>query len=276
MPNDGDHPIKVLVIADIVGKSGRQVLKQSLPRMASGVDLVIANGENAAGGFGITPKVLSQILGSGVDVVTSGNHLWDRKEIEGVLSSETRLLRPANFPPEVDGSGWTLYPARDGTVVGIVNLMGRVFMKSLDCPFRVAAEVVEEIRRDTPVIIVDMHAEATSEKQAMGRWLDGRVSAVIGTHTHVATRDMRILPKGTAYISDVGMTGPHDSVIGIRTEDAVQRFLTQLPVKFRVAAGDARLQGVVLTIDSTSGKALDIEFVEEHLRKEGDQENEEN
>jgi metallophosphoesterase (TIGR00282 family) len=253
------------MIADIVGKAGRQAVTRLLPQLADNVDLVVANGENAAGGFGITPKVLAQIFQSGVDVVTSGNHLWDRKEIIDVLATETRLLRPANFPAEVEGVGWTLYPARDGTVVGIVNLMGRVFMKDLDCPFRVAEKVVEEIRRDTPIILVDMHAEATSEKQAMGWFLDGRVSAVVGTHTHVPTRDERVLPQGTAHITDVGMTGPHESIIGIKTEDAIRRFLTQTPVKFRVAAEDVRMQAVIISVDPNSGRAIDIEFVEKRL-----------
>jgi metallophosphoesterase (TIGR00282 family) len=265
MPNDGGDPIRILMIADIIGKAGRRAVARFLPQMTDDVDLIVANGENAAGGFGITPKVLAQIFQCGVDVVTSGNHLWDRKEITEVLTTETRLLRPANFPPEVEGVGWTLYPARDGTVVGIVNLMGRVFMKDLDCPFRAAEGIVEEIRRDTPIILVDMHAEATSEKLAMGYWLDGRVSAVVGTHTHVATRDSRILPKGTAYMTDIGMTGPHDSVIGIKAEDAIRRFLTQVPVKFRVAADDVKMQAVIISVDPASGRAIDIEFVEKCL-----------
>ena len=240
--------MKILFLGDVVGRSGRKAVARHLPGLIArhGFDFVIVNGENAAGGFGITPKIFAQILQCGVDVVTSGNHLWDRKEVSAVLAGETRLLRPANYPPQVEGAGWTLYPASDGTVVGVVNLMGRVFMRDLDCPFRTVDKIIEEIRPDTSVILVDMHAEATSEKQAMGHWLDGRVSAVVGTHTHVPTRDERILPKGTAYITDIGMTGPHDSVIGVRTEDAVRRFLTQTPVKFRVASDDVRLQGVVI------------------------------
>jgi metallophosphoesterase (TIGR00282 family) len=268
MPNDGNDPIRILMIADIVGKAGRRALSRFLPELSEDVDLVIANGENAAGGFGLTPKIVGQLFQGGVDVITSGNHLWDRREVSEVLATETRLLRPANFPPDVEGVGFTLYPGRDGTVIGVMNLMGRVFMKDLDCPFRVADQVVEELRRDTPIIMVDMHAEATSEKLAMGHWLDGRVSAVVGTHTHIPTADARILPKGTAYLTDVGMTGPHDSVIGIKTEDAVRRFLTQVPVKFRVASGDVRLQGVIVTVDPASGLATDIEFVERCLEGE--------
>lgn len=248
--------MKVLFIGDIVGKPGRQVVNTLLPSVQKehGIALTIGNAENAAGGFGIIPSVAEELFGSGIDLLTSGNHIWDKKEAELYISAERRLLRPANYPEPVPGSGVTLWE-RGSLRVGVLNLQGRVFMPTIDCPFRVGEEKIALLREATDLIIVDFHAEATSEKQAFARFVDGRVSAVVGTHTHVQTADEQILPAGTAYISDVGMTGPSDSVIGMESSDVIHRFLTQTPSKFRVAKGTPILSAVVLDLDEESGKA---------------------
>lgn len=225
------------------------------------IDFVIANGENAAAGFGLTPAVLDNLFGLGIDVVTSGNHLWDKKDILPRLKKEPRLLRPANYPPEVPGNYFGVYEDKQGRKIGVFNLLGRVFMPAVDCPFRIADQVIAELKKETDIIIVDMHAEATSEKIALGWYLDGRASAVIGTHTHVMTADERVLPKGTAYITDAGMTGGFDSVIGMEKEPIIEKFLTQLPTKFEVAERDVRFNGVVVEVDEQSGKALNISSV---------------
>jgi len=253
--------IRLLFIGDIVGRPGRQLVRCGVAPLVElhRIDLVIANGENAAAGFGITREIGDQLLGWGVDVLTSGNHIWDKKEAIDYIGVESRLLRPANYPSGVPGSGRYLARLADGRPVGVVNLMGRVFMGHLDDPFAVALREVEELSRRTRVILVDFHAEATSEKAAMGWHLDGRVTAVIGTHTHVQTADERILPKGTAFLTDVGMTGPHDSVIGVEIEAALSRFLSAMPARFETATGGPRLNAVVIEADERTGVATDIE-----------------
>lgn len=229
--------MKLLFIGDIVGKAGRKILSEQLDRLIDRhyVDLVVANGENAAAGYGLTVPVLKELFNAGVDVVTSGNHIWDKREIYPALEQEERLLRPANYPSGLPGRGTGVYETAAGVKVGVINLEGRVFMKNLECPFRMADELVAELRRSTAIIFVDFHAEATSEKQALGYYLDGRVSAVVGTHTHVQTADEKILAAGTGYLTDVGMSGSQDAIIGNQKEAALDRFLTQLPVRLEVA-----------------------------------------
>lgn len=255
--------MKILFVGDIVGKPGRRILARSLPqlRREHGVDFVIANGENSAGGFGITRETFDEMVACGVDVVTGGNHTWKAREVVPLLDSDPRLLRPANYPAGTPGRGAGVFrPSRGKTGergVGVLNLQGRVFMEPLESPFRVGWDQVEILRRETPVIVIDIHAEATSEKAALAWYLDGRVSAVIGTHTHVQTADERILPNGTAFISDAGMTGPRDSIIGMGREEILQRFLTLLPVRFDVAKGPAQLNAVLLDIDE-DGRAAAV------------------
>ena len=252
--------MRILFIGDIVGKAGRQAIEEGLEKIVDDykIDFTVANGENAAGGMGITPVIAIEILDHGVDVLTSGNHIWAKKEIVPFLDEEFRILRPANYPPKVPGRGSGLFHSRKGQTLGVLNLEGRVFMKNLDCPFRVGEKEVEQLQKETNIILVDFHAEATSEKMAMGWFLDGKVSAVLGTHTHVQTSDERILELGTAYITDAGMTGPMNSVIGIRKEIALERLLTQIPWKFDVAKEQVELQGVVIDVDSKTGKAENI------------------
>ncbi len=256
--------MKLLFIGDIVGRAGRRTLVEHLDRLIDHhfVDLVIANGENGAAGHGLTASVLKEIFAAGVDVVTSGNHIWDKKEIMPILDREPRLLRPANYPPGLPGVGSGVYETAAGIKVGVLNLEGRVFMKNLDCPFRAADSLVEELQRETPIIFVDFHAEATSEKQAMGFYLDSRVSAVVGTHTHVQTADERILAGGTGYMTDVGMSGSQDAIIGNDKTSALERFLTQLPVRLEVAKKDSQLSAVLLTIDEKTGQCEQIERIQ--------------
>ena len=253
--------MRLLFIGDIVGKPGRELVRRGLASLVDEhhIDLVVANGENAAAGFGITREIGDQLLEWGVDILTSGNHIWDKKEAINYIGAEPRLLRPANYPAGVPGNGNYLGRARDGQSVGVINVMGRVFMHDLDDPFAVVKREIDALRHRTRVILVDFHAEATSEKVAMGWHLDGKVTAVVGTHTHVQTADERVLPKGTAYISDVGMTGPHDSVIGVEIDAAVGRFLNAMPAKFETATGNPRLNAVVIEADAATGKATDIE-----------------
>jgi metallophosphoesterase (TIGR00282 family) len=250
--------MRILFIGDIVGQPGRQIVARELKTLAAehAADVVLANAENAAGGFGITPSIGEELFGLGIDLLTSGNHVWDKKEAEGYLAGEPRVLRPANYPEETPGRGVHIL-RKGGWLVGVLNLQGRAFLPPIDCPFRTADREIAELRRVTDVILVDFHAEATAEKQAFGWYVDGRVSAVVGTHTHIQTADERILPQRTAYITDVGMTGPRDSVIGIRREDAIQRFLTQMPHRFSVAQGTAQLCAVLLDIDD-DGRARSI------------------
>jgi metallophosphoesterase (TIGR00282 family) len=256
-------PVKLLFIGDVIGKPGRQALSNELHRLVDRymVDLVIANGENAAGGFGITEETARDLYRCGIHLLTSGNHIWDKKDALDFIKREEMLLRPANYPEGTPGRGSTVITTAGGIKVAVLNLEGRVFMNNLDCPFRVADREIELLKRETPIIFVDFHAEATSEKAALGWYLDGRASAVVGTHTHVQTADERILTGGTAYITDVGMTGSYDSVIGVRKEEAISRFLTQLPAKFEVAKKDIRLNAVVIEVDAQSGKALRIERI---------------
>ncbi len=252
--------MKVLFIGDIVGKPGRDSVRQRLDRlrMAHEIDFVIANGENAAGGLGITEAVAGELFASGIQAMTLGNHVWRKKEFVQAIDGLDRVIRPANYPPGAPGVGATLIEWGGQPLVGVVNLLGRVFMEPLDCPFAAGHREVSRLREQTPVIIVDMHAEATSEKIAMGAHLDGLCSAVIGTHTHVQTADERILPRGTAYITDVGMTGPLDSVIGTETERALRKFTTGMPSEFRVAKGPAIFNAVIIDINEGTGRARDI------------------
>lgn len=252
--------MKVLFIGDVIGKPGRQAVGHLLPGLAAehAIDFVIANGENAAAGFGITEKVGQELFGLGIDVLTGGNHLWDKKDSVSYIAKETRILCPANYPTNAVGARSGFFEARNGARIGVFCLQGRVFMQALDCPFRKADEMVEKLRKETDIIFVDVHAEATSEKVALGWHLDGRVSAIIGTHTHVPTADERILPKGTAYVTDAGMTGGHDGVIGMDKEAVLKRFLTGMPQKFETAEGDVRLNAVVVDVDEKSGKAKNI------------------
>jgi metallophosphoesterase (TIGR00282 family) len=244
--------MKVLFLGDVVGAPGRRAVEELLPRVVDRylIDLVLANGENAAGGIGITPMVADQLLSLGIDLLTSGNHIWKHKEIIPYLEETDRLLRPANYPPETPGRGFTVLETGAGEPAAVLNLEGRVFMNPLECPFRTADQVLRSLPPEVKVILVDMHAEATSEKLAMGWYLDGRVSAVVGTHTHVQTADERILPGGTGYITDAGMTGPADSVIGMKREIILERFLSGLPQPFKVATANIQLQGLLLKIDS--------------------------
>jgi 2',3'-cyclic-nucleotide 2'-phosphodiesterase len=263
--------VRILFVGDIVGKPGRQLIERVLGKIISDyeIEFTIANGENAAAGMGITPPIAIDLLNQGVDVLTSGNHIWAKKEIIPFLKEEGRILRPANYPARVPGRGAVVLQSKNGREVGVLNLEGRVFMKNLDCPFHAAEREVEVLKKSTNVILVDFHAEATSEKMAMGWFLNGKVSAVLGTHTHVQTSDERILDEGTAYMTDVGMTGPMASVIGIRKEVALERLLTQIPWKFEVATDDVELQGVVVEVDSETGKAKDVKRIRVPLNSQG-------
>lgn len=253
--------MNILCVGDIVGKPGRLALEALLPEIKNEyrIDFTVVNAENAAGGSGITSKLAKQFLAAGSDVLTLGDHVWDQKEVEPYLNEEPSIVRPANFPDGAPGRGWCVKTTLSGVKVGVVNLLGRVFMRyAVDCPFRALSSIVEEIQKQTPVIVVDMHGEATSEKNALGQYIDGRVTAVVGTHTHIQTADERILPKGTAYITDLGMTGPYDSVIGQNKEDIIKRFLTSQPVRFSVAQNDVIFHGAVVEVDVSTGQALRI------------------
>lgn len=253
--------MKALLIGDIVGKVGRNIIKSLLPNIASRykIDLIIANGENSAGGFGITEKVASELFGYKIDVITTGNHVWDKKESIHYIAKENRILRPLNLPPGAPGSGSILLNFNNKKPIAVLCVSGRVFMNTFDCPFRVTDSEVSRLKELTDIIIIDFHAEATSEKIAFGYFMDGKVSAVIGTHTHVQTADETILPGGTAYITDVGMTGPINSVIGIEKDQIIERFLTHMPRKYDVATGAGLLSAVVVEIDEKNGKALAIQ-----------------
>jgi len=255
--------MKVLFLGDIFGRPGRNCILKELAKLKleNNIDLTIANGENAAGGIGINPNIAENLLESGIDILTSGNHIFKKKEIYDYIEMQPRLLKPANYPPLTPGKGYNVFNLKNKPEikVAVINICGRVFIDSLDCPFRKMDELVAEIRPQTRIIIVDFHAEVTSEKMAMGWYLDGRVSAVIGTHTHVQTADERVLPRGTAYISDAGMVGPRDSVIGVKKDLIIQRFITQMPHKFIVASDDNWISGVILDINDSNGNALSIE-----------------
>ena len=259
--------IKILFIGDVVGKAGRCAIEKLVPALlnTNSIDICIANGENAAGGTGITQKLSNQLFSSGGDIITSGNHIWSNKDILSALDTDERILRPANYPDGVKGIGSTTFRSKKGYIIGIINLMGRIFMKPLDCPFKVAEREIEKLKKKTMLNIIDFHAEATSEKIALGTYLDGKVTAVIGTHTHVQTADEKIFSKGTAYITDAGMTGPHDSIIGAKKDSVFQRFLTQVPVKIEAASEDIWLNGVIIEADYDSGRSLSIERISKKL-----------
>ena len=252
--------MNILFIGDIVGRPGRELVQKGLRGLVEhfDIDVTIANAENSAAGFGITRDIGDALLDWGVDVMTSGNHIWDKKEALDYIGAEPRLLRPANYPAGVPGRGGCVAQTRDGRAVGVINVMGRVFMTPIDDPFAVVLREIEAVRHRTRVIFVDMHAEATSEKIAMGWHLDGKVTAVIGTHTHVQTADERVLPNGTAYMTDAGMTGPHDSIIGMEKEPSLARFLNGMPAKFETASGNPRLNGAVIEADDKTGRATRI------------------
>ena len=255
--------MKILLIGDIVGRPGRVIVEREVVRLREerGIDLVVANCENAAGGSGITPPIADALFRAGVDVLTSGNHVWRKREAFDLLKLDHRVIRPANYPNGAPGSGSTIVETLSGRKVGVLNVMGRVFMEPLDCPFRAAERELARLTLVTPIIIVDMHAEATSEKVAMGWFLDGKVSCVFGTHTHIPTADERILPRGTGFITDVGMTGPYDSVIGRRVDQILERFLSNLPVKSDVAEGNIQLRGLLVDVHPTTGKAVSVERI---------------
>ena len=253
--------MKILFVGDIVGSPGRKIVHDRLADILAQreIDLCIANGENSASGFGITPRLAEELFASGIQVLSGGNHIWDRKEIIDFFPHEPRLLRPANFPAGSPGKGIYVGRTKKDVPYAVLNLQGRTFMAPLDDPFRSAISELAKIPADVKVIVVDMHAEATSEKQAMGWYLDGKVSAVLGTHTHVPTADNHVLPGGTAYITDVGMTGPHDSVIGMEKAGIMQRFLDAMPAKFAVAEGDVQMNTVLIDVDEATGRAKAIE-----------------
>ncbi len=260
MPNS----VSILVIGDIVGRPGRRAVSKLLPglRQQYGLDMVIANAENAAGGLGLTSASAGELLDAGVDILTSGNHIWAQNEIIPYLDGELPILRPLNYPPGVPGKGYII-----NSKAMVVNLMGRTFIGDLDCPFRAMDQLLAEVDKKPPVIIVDFHAEATSEKVAMGRYLDGRVSAVLGTHTHVGTVDARVFPQGTAYVTDIGMTGPKDSVIGNDIEAVLARFLTRMPNRLSVGKGKAIFNSVLIVVDSDSGEAISIERIDREVEE---------
>lgn len=262
--------ISVLFLGDVFGRPGRRLVRELLPTLVNryAVDLVVANGENASGGLGLTVKSAQELFRSGVDVLTSGNHIFKHKEISEYLDKEARVLRPANYPEPAPGRGSVLVETKGGARVGIINLLGRVFMAPLDCPFRTADREIEDLQaKGAEIILVDIHAEATSEKKSLGWDLDGRVGAVLGTHTHVQTADETILPGGTAYITDLGMTGPQESVIGMKKEPVLERFFTGRPTRFEVAKKDLRLEGAVIFFDPASGRAIKIERIQEVFPK---------
>jgi len=254
--------IRIAMIGDIVGRPGRKILHEKLPRLidAHHLDAVIVNGENAAGGFGITPEIAEDIFQCGVDVITSGNHIWDQKKIEPYIEEQPRLLRPANYPAGNKGRGDVIISSKNvpEIKIGVISLSGRIFMGPLDCPFQTVVPLIEKMQAETKVVIIDFHAEATSEKMAMAWYLDGRISALVGTHTHVQTADERLLPGGTAYITDLGMTGPMDSVIGMKEDRVISKFLTARPNRFEVASGNIQLHGVLIEVDEEQGVAQRI------------------
>jgi len=257
--------LKFLFIGDIVGSPGRDTVKNVLPqlKLENKIDVVIANAENAAGGNGLTERVANELFDNGVDFITLGNHAWDKKDILDFIDKEERIIRPANYPPGTPGKGYRVF-TKNGIKLSIVNLQGRIYMQPLECPFRAMDNILLQIADQTKIVIVDIHAEATSEKMAMGYYLDGRVSAVLGTHTHIQTADDKILPKGTGYITDVGMTGPYESILGVKKENIIARFLTQIPNRFEVATGMSQLNAVFIDIDIDTGRTIKIERLQKY------------
>jgi len=257
--------MRILFLGDVVGKAGRRAVAAALPALRAQHEpsVIIANAENSAGGIGLTRRTVRELLHAGVDILTSGNHVFAQKEAEQVVDEVPELLRPANYPPGAPGRGWAVYPLPGGGAIGVMNLIGRTFMADLDCPFRAADALLPAIQAQTRVILVDMHAEATSEKQALAYYLDGRVSVVLGTHTHVQTADERILPGGTAVLSDVGMVGPRQSVLGMRIDVAIRAFLTKMPTRLVAARGEVLLCGVAIEVDDTTGRAVRITRIQE-------------
>jgi metallophosphoesterase (TIGR00282 family) len=255
--------VKILFIGDVVGRPGRTAIEERLPglRAELDVDVCIVNAENVADGVGITPKLAERLLACGADALTLGNHTWRRAEIGPYLGTTTRVIRPANFATSAPGRGIAIVPARNGTPVAVVNVLGSLFLDPAHSMWEIVDELIEEAKRETPVIVVDIHAEATSEKVALAHWLDGRATAVLGTHTHVQTSDARVLPGGTAALTDVGMTGPHDSVIGVEAHLAIHRMRTGMPVRFETAQGGVRIEGALVECDGATGRASSIELV---------------
>lgn len=256
----GFRLLRLLMIGDVVGRVGRRAVKVNLTDLKRefNPDLVIANGENAAGGAGITRETAQELFSSGVDILTMGNHVWNVKDAIDYIDREKRIVRPANYPPGTPGSGASIFETGRKVKVGVINLAGRIFLQTIDCPFRKADEVLARIKKNTNIVVVDFHAEATSEKVAMGWYLAGRVSAVLGTHTHIQTADERILPGGTAYLTDLGMTGPRDSVIGVKKEIVLDKFISQMPQRFEVANGPYQFNAALLEIDEYTGEASSI------------------
>lgn len=252
--------MNILVIGDIFGKPGRKIVKRMLSRIQNenNIMFTIANAENAAGGKGLSRDVMHELLGAGIDVLTMGNHVWDNKEIFQFIDDEFRLVRPLNYPGDCPGQGYHVYKAGFNKNIAVINASGRVFLPALDCPFQRVDEIVNELKDSVDYMILDFHAEATSEKVAMGRFLDGRVTAVLGTHTHIQTADERILPGGTGYITDLGMTGPYDSILGVDKDIIIRKFLTGRPARFEVATGPAQMEGVVIEVDDDCNKVKNI------------------
>ena len=255
--------MNILFIGDIFASAGRNAVAGCLQEIISShhIDLAVANAENAAGGFGLTPLVTEELLSMGLDVLTSGNHIWDKEEAIALIERDQRVVRPVNFPPGAPGRGFGVFTTGAGERLAVVSVLGRIFMTPYDCPFRAMESVLEKLGSSTRVIFVDFHAEATSEKMALAWYLDGRVSAIVGTHTHVQTADERIFPRGTAYLTDAGMTGPHDSVIGVRKELALRRLMQQMPVRYQPADADLRLHGILIEVDAGSGRATSVERI---------------
>ncbi len=253
--------VRILFVGDVYGKPGRRAASDLVPKLIEEreIDFTIVNGENSAGGFGITENIGKKLHAYGADVITTGNHVWDQKASIPYVVGGDRILRPANYPADVGGKGAAVFQSKKGLPVGVVNVMGRTGMRPMDCPFRCSTDCVEMLKKETPIVFIDFHAEATSEKIAFGWFMDGSASAVIGTHTHVQTADETILPRGTAYITDVGMTGPHHSVIGAQKDAVIQQFMDRLPTRFEPATEDVKLCGVIIDIDDTTGRALSIE-----------------
>jgi 2',3'-cyclic-nucleotide 2'-phosphodiesterase len=264
--------LNILFIGDIVGEPGRKAVRELVPKLRAQhqIDLCIANGENSAGGSGITQNTAAEIFSAGVDIITSGDHVWDQKEIYALMENESRFLRPVNYPPNTPGQGSTFFQREGRPPVAIINIQGRTFMPDLENPFWVIQREVNRLRETTPIIFVDMHAEATSEKIAIARMVDGQVSAVVGTHTHVQTADEQIFPGGTAFLCDAGFTGPHESVLGRDIDAIIKRFVTNQPQRFAVASGRILLQGCVITVDEQTGRASAIRRVSEPLAQHSD------